>query len=193
MDLPVRLAATYLLRQSRHRVGRGSIKSVNHETHQPHERIPFLCGWCVSWFRYCIPLERCGTLVYKRGATVELIYKEECYWIMGACFEVYREMGCGFLEPVYQECTEFELSDRKIPFAAQYSLKIHYKQHCLKHTYTPDFISYGKIILELKAVSNLTDEHRAQVHNYLKATGLRLGLLVNFGHYPGIEWERIVR
>jgi GxxExxY protein len=123
----------------------------------------------------------------------DLLFKEESYAIMGACFEVYKEKVCGFLEPVYQECMEMELDWQNIPFKAQPSLALSYKGKPLKRTYEPDFICYDKIILELKAVTKLTDEHRAQVHNYLKATGLKLGLLVNFGHYPQLEWERIVR
>ena len=121
----------------------------------------------------------------------ELIYREESYAIMGACFEVYKEKGCGFLEAVYQECLEMELGDRGIPFVAHPISGLSYKGRSLKQTYTPDFICFGKIVVEIKAVSALTDEHRAQVHNYLKATGHRLGLLVNFGHYPKVESERI--
>ena len=124
---------------------------------------------------------------------MELLYKEECYKLMGACFDVYKEMGCGFVEPVYQECLEIELGMQQIPFFPQRELELQYKSHILKQRYIPDFICYDKIILEIKAVSALTDEHRAQVHNYLKATGYRLGLLVNFCHYPKVEWERIVR
>ena len=123
----------------------------------------------------------------------ELRFKEESYRIMGACFEVYKETGCGFVEPVYQECLEIELAMQNIPFQAQEQLKLSYKQKPLRQFYVPDFICYGKIILEIKAVSKLCDEFRAQVHNYLKATGYQLGLLVNFGHYPQVEWERIVR
>jgi len=121
----------------------------------------------------------------------DLVYKEESYRIMGACFEVYKEKGCGFLEPVYQECMEIELAIQGIAFVPKRSLALSYKSRPLKSTYEPDFICFDKIILELKAVSALADEHRAQVLNYLNATGLRLGLLVNFGHYPLLEWERI--
>jgi GxxExxY protein len=121
----------------------------------------------------------------------EIIYKDESYEIMGACFEVYKEMGCGFLEPVYQECLGMELRRRAIAFVAQLELVLHYKDQPLEQRYKPDFVCYEKIILEIKAVKNLADEHRAQVHNYLKATGLRLGLLINFGHYPKVEYERI--
>jgi GxxExxY protein len=121
----------------------------------------------------------------------DIIYREESYKIMGACFEVYKEKGCGFLESVYHECLEMELADQHIPFVAQNKLQLTYKGRPLKQTYEPDFACFDKIILEIKAVSKLTDEHRAQVHNYLRATGHRLGLLVNFGHYPKVESERI--
>jgi GxxExxY protein len=123
----------------------------------------------------------------------DLIFKEETYAIIGACFRVYKEKGCGFLEPVYQECMEIELNYRKIGARPKPPLLLTYRGITLRQTYEPDFICYDKIILELKAVEQLTDQHRAQVLNYLNATGLELGLLVNFGHYPGLEWERIVR
>ena len=123
---------------------------------------------------------------------MNIIHKLESFEIMGACFEVYKEKGSGFLEAVYQECLEMELADRKIPFMAQPQLALTYKGRPLKSKYTPDFICYDKIVLELKAVTALTDEHRAQVQNYLRATKFKLGLLVNFSHYPKIEYERIV-
>jgi len=122
----------------------------------------------------------------------EIIYKEECFRIIGACFEVYNSMGCGFLEPVYQECLKIEMEDQKIPHVEQKELKISYKKRKLRKTYKADFICFGKIIVELKTVSALTDEHRAQVLNYLNATGMKLGLLINFGHYMKLEYERIV-
>ena len=121
----------------------------------------------------------------------EIVFKEESYRIMGACFEVYKEKGCGFLESVYQECLELEMTDQGIPYAAQQKLLLSYKGRPLKQTYEPDFSCFDKIVVEIKAVSKLTDEHRAQVQNYLRATGHRLGLLVNFGHYPKVESERI--
>ena len=122
----------------------------------------------------------------------ELIYKDESFRIVGACFEVYKEKGCGFLEAVYQECLELELGLQEIPFRAQMPIALAYKRRPLKQRYLADVICYEKILVELKAVSTLADEHRAQVINYLHATGYRLGLLVNFGHYPKLEWERIV-
>lgn len=123
----------------------------------------------------------------------ELIFPEECYRIVGACFEVYREKGCGFLENVFQECLEVEFGMQQLPFQSQIPLKLEYKGRPLSQSYVADFVCFGKIVVELKAVSKLTDEHRAQVLNYLSATGYRLGILVNFGHFPKLEWERIVR
>jgi len=122
----------------------------------------------------------------------EILYKEESYRILGACFEVYKEMGCGFVEPVYQECLEIELGLQGISFESQVQLPLAYKGSPLKGKYIPDFILFKKIVLEIKAVKELADDHRAQVYNYLRATGYRLGLLVNFGHHPGVEYERIV-
>ena len=124
---------------------------------------------------------------------MELIFKVEAYAIQGAVFEVYREMGSGFLEAVYQECMEKELRLRGIPFTAQQKLNLTYKGEPLLQTYEPDLICYGKIIVELKAAKAVAPEHRAQILNYLKATDLRLGLLINFGHYPKVEIERFVR
>ena len=122
----------------------------------------------------------------------EVLFKEESYKIVGACFEVYREKGCGFLESVYQECLEIELRLQGIPFVPQKPLMLEYKGCPLRSKYEPDLICFNKIVVELKAVTELTDEHRAQLQNYLKATGLKLGLLVNFGHYPKAQVERIV-
>ena len=121
-----------------------------------------------------------------------LLYEEESYQILGACFEVFKEKGSGFLEPVYQECLEIELSSRHVPFQPQAELKLAYKGVPLRHRYVPDFVCFDQIIVEIKAVSALTDEHRAQLLHYLKATGLRLGFLVNFGHHPKLEYERII-
>jgi len=124
--------------------------------------------------------------------SAEILYKEESYKIIGACFEVYREKGCGFLESVYQECMEIELRLQGVSFITKQPPAIEYKGCPLLSTYEPDFICYGKIVLELKATADLANEHRAQVQNYLKATGFKLGLLVNFGHFPKAEFERIV-
>ena len=123
---------------------------------------------------------------------MSLLYKEESYSIMGACFEVYRERGCGMSENIYHECLEREFLLQKIPAVHEPKVELEYKGHKLNQHLRPDFIAYQKIILELKSVSQLNDEHRAQVQNYLRATGLKLGLLINFGHYPKLEWERII-
>ena len=118
---------------------------------------------------------------------MEIVHKAESYAIMGACFEVYREMGCGFTEPIYQECLEIELGLQAIPFQAQRDLRLVYKERQLKAFFKPDFLCYDLVVVEIKAVSAFDDEHRAQVHNYLKATGLKLGLLINFGHFPKLQ------
>jgi GxxExxY protein len=123
----------------------------------------------------------------------KIVFQDESYAIQGAIFEVYREMGCGFLESVYQECLEKELSARGIPFEAQKDLQLHYKGEPLRQTFKPDLVCYGKIVIELKAVRELAPEHTAQVLNYLKATGMPLGLLVNFGSRPKVTIERLVR
>lgn len=121
-----------------------------------------------------------------------LLYSGETHQILGACFEVYREKGCGFLEAVYQECLEVEFGLRGVPFVAQRSLGLDYKGKGLRAKYTPDLICYDRIIVELKAQAHLIDENRAQIQNYLRAARLKLGLLVNFGHYPKVEFERVI-
>ncbi len=122
----------------------------------------------------------------------ELIYKQECYEIMGACFEVYKEMGVGFSEPVFHECLEKEFRRRNIPYVHHAGLALTYKGEPLKQSYQADFVLYSKIVLEVKVAKRLDDVHRAQLINYLKATGFQLGLLVNYGRLGGLEWERIV-
>jgi GxxExxY protein len=121
----------------------------------------------------------------------EFLYKDEAYVIQGAIFEVYRVLGCGFLEAVYQKALEVELMQRNIPFESQVDIEIEYKGMKLEQTYRADLVCYDKIILELKAVQNLLPEHEAQLQNYLRATKMRVGLLVNFGHYPKVEIKRI--
>ena len=134
---------------------------MNHEKHEKHER--------------------------EEG----ILFKEECYAINGAIFEVCREMGSGFLEAVYQECLAMEFARRGIPSKAQPELRLTYKQEPLDQTYHPDFVCFEKIIVKLKAVKEIAPEHQAQVINYLKATGFRLGLLVNFGAYPKATIQRL--
>ncbi len=118
------------------------------------------------------------------------MHEDLTYQILGACFEVYNQQGCGFLEPVYQECLEIELGMQTIPFVAQQPRRLEYKGQLLKKTYEPDFICFEQVIVEIKAVSELAAEHRAQLLNYLHATNLKVGPLVNFGHYPKLEYER---
>jgi len=121
-----------------------------------------------------------------------ILFKDESYRIIGACFEVYKEKGNGFLEAVYQECLALEFFDQEVPFVEQPRLGLEYKGRKLKQIYEPDFLCFGEIIVEIKAVKQLADEHRAQAINYLKSTGKQLALLVNFGHFPKIEHERFV-
>lgn len=121
-----------------------------------------------------------------------IVYEAESYKIMGACLEVYRSMGFGYFEAVYQEGLELEFRGRGIPFVPQKQIPIVYKGKTLQQFYKADFICYDKIIIEVKAISELTDSHRAQVFNYLRATGMKLGILVDFGAYPGLEHDRVV-
>ena len=120
-----------------------------------------------------------------------LLFADEVFRIQGAIFEVNRVMGTGFLEAVYQECLALELAARRIPFVASRPLPLNYKGQPLKQTYVPDFVCFGCVIVELKALRELATEHRAQVLNYLKASSLRVGLLVNFGCAPA-RIERLV-
>jgi len=123
----------------------------------------------------------------------ELLYKDEVYAIVGAAMEVYNVLGSGFLEAVYQEAFAMELTERNIPFEEQKELLIFYKGHQLKKTYTADFVAFGKIIIEIKALERLTSREEAQLLNYLKATGLELGVLINFGSTGKLEWKRMVK
>lgn len=121
----------------------------------------------------------------------ELIFKDEVYAIVGASIEVSNELGSGFLEAVYQEALAIEFADRKIPCIAQPTIGIFYKGRELTKAYVPDFICFDQIIVEIKALKQLTTVEEAQLLNYLKATGKPVGSLVNFGA-PKLEWKRIV-
>ena len=112
---------------------------------------------------------------------VELIDKDEVYEVVGAAMEVHKHLGCGFLEPVYQEAFEIELRDRKVPFKTQYEIPIQYKNKTLKKRYIADLIVFDKVIVEIKAESHLTTTDEAQLLNYLKAAGVKVGVLINFG------------
>jgi GxxExxY protein len=124
---------------------------------------------------------------------MELIFKEEAFAIVGAAIDVYNELGSGFLESVYQEAMELELTDRQISFQPQVPLRIKYKERVLKKTFCADLICYGAVLVELKAIDQITRREESQVLNYLKATGLRLGLIINFGDPGRLDWKRIVR
>ncbi len=122
----------------------------------------------------------------------ELIYREETFGILGAAIEVHHELGPGFLEVVYQEAMEIELANRKIPFLPRRALAITYKSCVLRKTYETDLECFEKIIVELKALDRLSGKEEAQVLHYLKATGMRVGLLINFGSQRRLEWQRFV-
>jgi GxxExxY protein len=122
----------------------------------------------------------------------ELIYKNEVFEIVGAAMEVHRVLGPGFLEAVYQEAMEIEIASRNIPFVSQQVLRIQYKQHTLKKEYIADMVCFEKVIVEFKALDQLTGREESQVLNYLKATGYKVGVLINFGSHPKLEWKRFV-
>ncbi len=122
----------------------------------------------------------------------ELILKDEVYAVVGAAMEVHSTLGSGFLEPVYQEAMEIESTTRGLPFVSQKVLKIHYKEHILNKEYIPDLIYFDQIIVELKALDRLSGKEESQLLNYLKATGMRVGVLINFGSHPKLEWKRLV-
>lgn len=121
----------------------------------------------------------------------DIILKDESYKVIGACMAVHNELGSGFLEAVYQEALEEEFKLREIPYVREKQLEIHYKDKPLDKKYQADFICYGEIIVELKALSALDSSHQSQVINYLKATNFKLGLLVNFGQMS-LESKRVV-
>jgi len=123
---------------------------------------------------------------------VELILKEEVYNVIGAAIEVHRVLGPGFLEAVYQEAFEVELRNRGLPFEAQKRLEIIYKEQLLKAHYIADFICYDQIVVEIKALDKISGREKAQLIQYLKATDMRVGLLINFGSSGKLEWKRFV-
>ena len=120
-----------------------------------------------------------------------LLYSDLTFKIIGAAMEVHRELGHGFLEAIYHEALALELSLRNIPFESERSLTIIYKGKPLKKTYTADFICYDKILIEIKALSAMTSDHFSQTLNYLKATGIKVGLIINFGT-PSLTYRRLI-
>ena len=123
--------------------------------------------------------------------TNEYPFKEECYRIIGACMAVHNELGCGFLEPVYQEALSLEFTEQGIPFQKEKVLDVYYKKYLLDKKYVADFYCFEEVILELKAIDALNPVHIAQVLNYLKATGKKIGLLVNFGATT-LQYKRVI-
>jgi GxxExxY protein len=121
----------------------------------------------------------------------DLVYKKESYNIIGVCLRVYNELGPGFLEAVYCKAMEKEFIQSGIPFKRQAKLKVLYKGEPLDKYYVADFISYENIIIEVKAVQYIPAQHLKQLHNYLKSTGKKLGLLVNFGG-TSFEFKRVL-
>lgn len=126
------------------------------------------------------------------GTNGEELFKQEGYNLMAAAFEVHNEKGSGFLEEVYHECLERELTRRNIPWSTKPTLLIYYKGEPLTRFYTPDLLIYSEILVELKAAKALAPEHDAQLINYLKATRKRVGYLINFGAHPKLESKRII-
>ncbi|MBC8323984.1 MAG: GxxExxY protein [Candidatus Marinimicrobia bacterium] len=122
-----------------------------------------------------------------------LLYKDEVYSIVGVAIEVHKEMGPGFLEAVYEECMAIESQAKKIPFETQVELSVNYKGRPLNKKYIADYIAYGKIIVEFKCIPKLTNIEEAQILNYLKVTGLKVGLLINFGSKGKLEWKRYIK
>ena len=124
---------------------------------------------------------------------MELLLKDEVYAVVGAAMAVYNELGPGFLEAVYHEALELELGWRRIPFATRVPLTVTYKDTVLNKRYEADLIAYGQIVVELKALAQMTSVEQAQLLNYLKVTGYRVGVLINFGHASELQWKRMVK
>ncbi len=122
---------------------------------------------------------------------MDLLFKQEVYEIIGAAMAVHRELGCGFLEKVYQEALAVEFKLRGISFEREKHLTVTYKGHVLNQDYYADFVCYGNIIVELETISSLQSEHTAQVLNYLHCAQLPVGLLINFGE-ESLVYKRFV-
>jgi GxxExxY protein len=122
----------------------------------------------------------------------ELLLKDEVYAIIGAAMEVYNNLGPGFGEAIYQDAIEIEVASRMIPNNPQQEIFVFYKGQKLKSFFKPDLICYEKVVVELKALDRLTSLEESQLLNYLKATGMPVGLLINFGAKSDLEWKRMV-
>jgi GxxExxY protein len=123
----------------------------------------------------------------------ELLLKDEVYAIVGAAIEIHNELGSGFLEAVYQEVMELELKGRGIRFEPQKELCIYYKGQCLEKKYFADLVCFGSVLVELKAMKQIGSSEESQMLNYLRATGLRVGVIINFGDPGRLDWKRLVR
>jgi GxxExxY protein len=126
------------------------------------------------------------------GEMTELLHKDEVYAIVGAAMEVYNDLGPGFLEGVYQEAMEIELAARNIPFNAHHQIIISYKGPPLKKYYVVDLVCNERVLVEIKALDALTSREKCQLINHLKATRIQVGVLINFGHHPSLQWKRMV-
>ncbi len=123
----------------------------------------------------------------------ELLYEKEVYEIIGAAIEVHKELGSGFLESVYEEAMVIESNKRNIPHETQIKIPVFYKSQKLNREFLADYVGFGKIIVEFKCIPRLTKVEEAQIINYLKATGIKVGLLINFGSQGRLEWKRYIR
>ncbi|SEO04514.1 GxxExxY protein [Mucilaginibacter sp. AW1-7] len=121
----------------------------------------------------------------------DILFKEESYKIIGACFEVHKILGHGFKEVVYKDALEFEFKRLGLPFEKEKPYSIFYKEQKLKHFFVADFVLYNTIILEIKTGNYIGDPYIKQTLNYLKASGLRLGIVINFGA-PSVEYQRVI-
>lgn len=120
------------------------------------------------------------------------MFENECYQFMGAAFEVYNELGYGMAEEIYQQSLEIELSIRGIPYYTKRELQVFYKNRCLETVYKPDLLVWDSIVVELKAISDLTSDHEAQLFNYMRIAKQPVGYLLNFGKKGGLQWQRFI-
>lgn len=122
----------------------------------------------------------------------DLLYKDEVYAIVGAAIEVHKTLGPGFLESVYEEAMLIESEERGIPCKSQVNIPVYYKKRKLEKEFRADYVGYSKIVVEFKGIPKLTNVEKAQLLNYLKATRMKVGLLINFGSHGKLEWKRFV-
>lgn len=169
-----------------------------HEGHEGARRkeekeIDFALRLKVFYFVYFVDKKGFALCFMKgEGMETELFLKDEVYQVIGAAIEVHKELGSGFLEAVYQEAFEIELTSRSVPYRSQVPLRVKYKGILLQKEYIADLLCFETIIVEIKALNKLSGNEESQILNYLKATGLKVGLLVNFGSAGKLEWKRLV-